>query len=149
RLPRGIEPHLGPISTGLGEIYMWTIHFSDRPAERDGRPGLQRDGRFLTSYGQLLESNVEKNAYLRTVLDWIIKPQIKTVTGVAGVDSIGGYLKQYQVNPDAAKLIALGLTFADVANAIEANNVSRGARYIERNGEGVVVRSGGRLENID
>src|SRR5689334_12493864 len=149
RLPRGIEPRLGPISTGLGEIYMWTVHFSGEPVERDGMPGLQHDGRFLTTDGQLLEGDIEKNAYLRTVQDWIVKPQIRMVPGVAGVDSIGGYLKQYQVNPDAAKLIALGLTFADVAQAIEANNVSRGARYIERNGEGVVVRSGGRLEKIE
>src|SRR5262245_39771842 len=149
RLPHGIEPRIGPISTGLGEIYTWTVHFADRPAERDGAPGLQRDGRFLTTEGPLLEGEIEKNAYLRTVQDWIIKPQIKLVTGVAGVDSIGGYVKQYQVNPDAAKLIALGLTFADVTRAIEANNVSRGARYIERNGEGIVVRSGGRLVNIE
>jgi cobalt-zinc-cadmium resistance protein CzcA len=149
RLPQGIEPRIGPVSTGLGEIYMWTVHFAGMPAERDGIPGLQRDGRFLTPDGQILESDVEKNSYLRTVQDWIIKPQIKMVTGVAGVDAIGGHLKQYQVNPDAAKLIALGLTFADVAKAIEANNVSRGARYIERNGEGIAVRSGGRLENIE
>lgn len=148
-LPQGIEPRIGPISTGLGEIYMWTVHFSDKLAQRDGEPGLQRDGRFLTPEGQMLESGVEKNAYLRTVQDWIIRPQIKQITGVAGVDAIGGYLKQYQVNPDAAKLIALGLTFTDVAKAIEVNNVSRGARYIERNGEGIVVRSGGRLENIE
>ncbi|CCE04282.1 Nickel and cobalt resistance protein cnrA [Bradyrhizobium sp. STM 3843] len=149
RLPQGIEPRIGPISTGLGEITMWTVHFSAQPAERDGMPGLQRDGHFLTPDGELLDSEVEKNAYLRTVQDWIVKPQIKQVPGVAGVDAIGGFLKQYQVNPDAAKLIALGLTFSDVAKAIEANNVSRGARYIERNGEGIVVRSGGRLENID
>ncbi|WP_375411470.1 efflux RND transporter permease subunit [uncultured Bradyrhizobium sp.] len=147
RLPEGIEPRIGPVSTGLGEIYMWTVHFADRFADRDGKPGMQRDGRFLTPEGQMLDSDVEKNAYLRTVQDWMVKPQIKLVTGVAGVDSIGGYLKQYQVNPDAAKLIALGLTFSDVAKAVEANNVSRGARYIERNGEGIVVRSGGRLEN--
>ncbi|MBR0936435.1 efflux RND transporter permease subunit [Bradyrhizobium jicamae] len=149
RLPQGIEPQIGPTSTGLGEIYMWTVHFSGRLAQGDGAPGLQTDGRFLTTDGQILQSEVEKNAYLRTVQDWIIKPQIKMVSGVAGVDSIGGFLKQYQVQPDAAKLIALGLTFADVAKAIEANNVSRGARYIERNGEGFVVRSGGRLENIE
>jgi heavy metal efflux system protein len=149
RLPQGIEPRIGPISTGLGEIYTWTVHFADKPVEREGIPGLQRDGRFLTPEGQLLESDIEKDAYLRTVQDWIIRPQIKLVTGVAGVDSIGGHVKQYQVNPDAAKLIALGLTFADVAKAIEANNVSRGARYIERNGEGIVVRSGGRLTNIE
>jgi heavy metal efflux system protein len=149
RLPQGIEPRIGPISTGLGEIYMWTVHFSDKPAVREGMPGLQRDGRFLTPDRQMLESEIERNAYLRTVQDWIVKPQIKLVRGVAGVDAIGGYLKQYQVNPDAAKLIALGLTFSDVAKAVEANNVSRGARYIERNGEGIVVRSGGRIENID
>jgi len=149
RLPKDIEPQIGPTSTGLGEIYMWTVHFSGRPAQSDGAPGLQSEGRFLTADGQLLRSEVEKNAYLRTVQDWIIKPQIKMVPGVAGVDSIGGFLKQYQVQPDAAKLIALGLTFADVAKAIEANNVSRGARYIERNGEGFVVRSGGRLETIE
>ncbi|PAY05088.1 CusA/CzcA family heavy metal efflux RND transporter [Bradyrhizobium sp. UFLA03-84] len=149
RLPQGIEPRIGPTSTGLGEIYMWTVHYSGEKVRTDGEPGLQSDGRFLTADGQVLQSEVEKDAYLRTVQDWIIKPQIKMVPGVAGVDSIGGYLKQYQVHPDAAKLIALGLTFADVAKAIEANNVSRGARYIERNGEGFVVRSGGRLETMD
>jgi cobalt-zinc-cadmium resistance protein CzcA len=149
RLPQGIEPRIGPTSTGLGEIYMWSVRFAGQPAQADGSPGLQGDGRFLTADGQLLQNDIEKNAYLRTVQDWIVKPQIKMVPGVAGVDSIGGYLKQYQVNPDAAKLIALGLTFADVAKAIEGNNVSRGARYIERNGEGIVVRSGGRIENID
>ncbi|MTV12476.1 MULTISPECIES: CusA/CzcA family heavy metal efflux RND transporter [Bradyrhizobium] len=149
RLPQGIEPRIGPTSTGLGEIYMWTVHYSGQKVQADGAPGLQSDGRFLTADGQMLQSELEKDAYLRTVQDWIIKPQIKMVPGVAGVDTIGGYLKQYQVHPDAAKLIALGLTFADVAKAIETNNVSRGARYIERNGEGFVVRSGGRLENIE
>ncbi|UGY15282.1 efflux RND transporter permease subunit [Bradyrhizobium septentrionale] len=149
RLPQGVEPRMGPTSTGLGEVYMWSVHFSGRPAPADGAPGLQSDGRFLSADGQMLQSDVEKDAYLRTVQDWIIKPRIKMVPGVAGVDSIGGYLKQYHVYPDAPKLIALGLTFADVAKAIESNNVSRGARYIERNGEGLVVRSGGRLQNID
>ena len=149
RLPQGIEPRIGPISTGLGEITMWTVHFTATPMGRDGVPGLQRGGRFLTPEGETLDSDIEKNAYLRTVQDWIVKPQIKQVPGVAGVDAIGGFLKQYQINPDAAKLIALGLTFSDVAKAVEANNVSRGARYIERNGEGIVVRSGGRLENVD
>jgi cobalt-zinc-cadmium resistance protein CzcA len=148
RLPQGIEPRLGPVSTGLGEIYMWTVHFAGQSVA-DGSPGLQSDGRFLTADGQMLASEIERNAYLRTVQDWILKPQIKMVPGVAGVDSIGGYLKQYQVNPDAAKLIALGLTFTDVAKAIEGNNVSRGARYIERNGEGIVVRSGGRIETVE
>jgi cobalt-zinc-cadmium resistance protein CzcA len=79
RLPQDIEPRIGPISTGLGEIYMWTVHFANRMAERDGMPGLQRDGRFLTPDGQMLESDIEKNAYLRTVQDWIVRPQIKLV----------------------------------------------------------------------
>ena len=94
RLPQGIEPRIGPISTGLGEITMWTVHFSGKAVERDGAPGLQRDGRFLTPEGAMLETEIEKNAYLRTVQDWIVRPQIKVVTGVAGVDAIGGYLKQ-------------------------------------------------------
>lgn len=94
RLPQGIEPRIGPTSTGLGEIYMWTVHYSGEKVQSDGAPGLQSDGRFLTADGQVLQTEVEKDAYLRTVQDWIIKPQIKMVPGVAGVDSIGGYLKQ-------------------------------------------------------
>src|SRR6201991_5030627 len=61
-LPDGVQPRIGPISTGLGEIYMWTVRFSKEPAERDGMPGLQRDGRFLTPDGQMLESEIEKSA---------------------------------------------------------------------------------------
>jgi cobalt-zinc-cadmium resistance protein CzcA len=83
------------------------------------------------------------------VQDWIVRPQIKSVMGVAGVDSIGGYIKQYQVQPDPAKLTGLGLSFADLIKAIEANNVSRGASVIERNGEGIAVRTGGRLETLN
>ena len=88
-------------------------------------------------------------AYLRTVQDWIIRPQLRTVPGVAGVDSLGGYVKQYHVQPDPAKLLALGLSFGDLAGVIERNNLSRGAGYVERNGEGLVVSSGGRLKSID
>ena len=69
--------------------------------------------------------------------------------GVAGVDAIGGYEKQYHVQPDPTKLIALGLSFADLAEALEANNANRGAGYLERNGEGYVVRADGRLETMD
>ena len=118
------------------------------PRSRDGAPGSKRR-RVSDARGRTASStDIERAAYLRTVQDWIIRPQIKSVTGVAGVDSIGGYVKQYQVQPDPSKLIALGLSFADVVKAIEANNVSRGASVIERNGEGIVVRTGGRLENI-
>jgi cobalt-zinc-cadmium resistance protein CzcA len=150
-LPPGVELRIGPISTGLGEVYMWSVDYK-RPSEgapiHDGAPGWQMDGAYLTPEGQRLTTDVERAAYLRTVQDWIIRPQLKTVPGVAGVDAIGGFQKQYQVQPDPAKLIGLGLGFADIADAIERNNLSRGAGYIERNGEGYVVRSAGRLESV-
>jgi cobalt-zinc-cadmium resistance protein CzcA len=139
-LPPGADPRMGPVSTGLGEIYMWTVSYNDA-ATKD-------DHAFVTPDGHRLISEIERGGYLRTIQDWVIRPQLKGVPGVAGVDSIGGYVKQYQVQPDPARLIGLKLTFADVVKAIEANNVSRGARYIERNGEGIVVRSGGRIETI-
>lgn len=150
--PPGAEVRMGPISTGLGEIYMWTVHYTDLPpveSRRDGMPGWQKDGSYLTPEGQRLVSEFERAAYLRTVQDWIIRPQLRGVTGVAGVDSIGGYEKQYHVQPDPAKLISLGISFSDIAEAIEKNNLSRGAGYIERNGEGFAVRSGGRIETVD
>ena len=150
-LPPGAEVRMGPISTGLGEIYMWTVHFT-KPAPgtvRDGQPGFQSDGTYLTPEGQRLRPGFEQAAYLRTVQDWIVGPQLKTVPGVAGVDVIGGYEKQYHVQPDPAKLIALGLSFKDVAEAVEQNNQNRGAGYLERSGEGVVVRSAGRIEGMD
>ena len=80
--------------------------------------------------------------------DWIIRPQLKTVPGVAFVDSLGGFQKQYHVQPDPAKLIGLDLSFEDLATAIENNNLNRGARYLEDNGEAYVVRSTGRLESM-
>ena len=86
--------------------------------------------------------------YLRTVQDWIVRPQMKTVPGVAGADAIGGFVKQFQVQPDPAKLVGYGLSFKQVIEAIEANNSSRGANYIEQNGEGYVVRAAGRVENL-
>jgi cobalt-zinc-cadmium resistance protein CzcA len=150
-LPLGAEPRIGPISTGLGEIYMWTVGYQPRPADgtRDGSPGWQSDGTYLTPEGQRLTSELERAAYLRTVQDWIIRPQLKGVPGVAGVDAIGGYVKQYHVQPDPSKLIALGLSFGDIARAIEANNLSRGATIIEQHGEGYVVRATGRVETND
>ena len=151
-LPRGIEPRMGPISTGLGEIYMWTVGYAPRregDAAREGRPGWQPDGAYLTPEGQRLATELERTAYLRTLQDWVVRPQLRTVPGVAGVDSIGGFVKQYHVQPDPARLIGLGLSFNDVAEALERNNASRGAGYLERGGEGWVVRSGGRLETME
>lgn len=138
-LPPGVEPKLGPISTGLGEIYMWSVGFAATGPDASA---------YVTPEGERLSTEVQRAAYLRTVQDWIVRPRVKSVTGVAGVDSIGGYVKQYQVQPNPAKLLSLGLSFGDVVRAIETNNVSRGASVIERNGEGIAVRTGGRLEGL-
>ncbi|RUP11243.1 CusA/CzcA family heavy metal efflux RND transporter [Hyphomicrobium sp.] len=146
-LPDGIAPKLGPISTGLGEIYMWTVQYAPSAAAQvnDGSPGLQSDGSYLTAEGQRLTTEIERAAYLRTVQDWIIRPQMITVPGIAGIDVIGGFEKHYLVQPDPARLTALNLSFSDVAQALEQNNVNRGAGYVEKNGEGFAVISIGRL----
>ncbi|MCZ0735630.1 efflux RND transporter permease subunit [Phreatobacter sp. AB_2022a] len=150
-MPVGVSPRMGPISTGLGEIYMWAVHFKpegQRTIAAAGAPGWQRDGSYLTPEGQRLTTEVERAAYLRTVQDWIIRPQLRTVPGVAGVDVIGGFEKQFMVQPDPAKLTALNLSLTDVATALENNNANRGAGYVERNGEGYQVRAAGRLETM-
>ncbi len=149
-LPENVKPSLGPISTGLGEIYMWTVHYAtDKSLSvADGKPGPQSDGSYLTPEGQSLTTDVEREAYLRTVQDWIIRPQMMAVPGVAGVDVIGGFEKQFLIQPDPAKLTALGLSFTSIAQALEQNNVNRGAGWMERNGEGFAVLSAGRLENL-
>jgi cobalt-zinc-cadmium resistance protein CzcA len=150
-LPPGAEPKMGPIATGLGEIYMWTVeyvHPNGGASVADGAPGWQSDGGYLTPEGQSLRQPFEQAAYLRTVQDWIVRPQIKTVPGVAGVDAIGGYVKQYHVQPDPSKLLAYGLTFQDLIAALERNNASIGAGYIENQGEAFQVRSDGRIANV-
>ena len=149
-LPPGTEVKMGPISTGLGEIYWWSVEYAPRGEAtpvRDGRPGWQSDGSYLTPEGERLTDDFQRTVYLRTVQDWIIRPQMRAVAGVAGADAIGGYVKQFQVQPDPVRLAAYGLSFDQIAKAIEANNVSRGANYIERNGEGYVVRATGRVES--
>jgi cobalt-zinc-cadmium resistance protein CzcA len=135
-LPEGAEPRMGAISTGLGEIYMWTVEYENPDAD------------YTTPEGRMLKTPFEKAMYLRTVQDWIIRPQLKTVQGVAEVDAIGGYAQQYHVQPDPQKLAALGLTFSDVIEAIERNNASTGAGFLEQKGESYVVRADGRLETI-
>jgi len=149
-LPGGVEPRMGPISTGLGEIYMWTLSYKPKPEKIESNPpaGWQADGAYLTPEGQSLRTDIEQAAYLRTVQNWIVRPQVKMVPGIAGVDSIGGQEKLYQVQPEPNKLIAAGVSFADLAAALETNNSSRGAGYIERNGEAYVVRAIGRLETV-
>jgi cobalt-zinc-cadmium resistance protein CzcA len=135
-LPEGAEPRMGAISTGLGEIYMWTVEYENPDAD------------YTTPEGRILKTPFEKAMYLRTVQDWIIRPQLKTVQGVAEVDAIGGYAQQYHVQPDPQKLAALGLTFSDVIEALERNNASTGAGFLEQKGESYVVRADGRLETI-
>ena len=150
-LPPGAEAKMGPISTGLGEVYWWAVEYMP-PGEgvpvQDGKPGWQNDGTYLTPEGERLTDAFQRTVYLRTVQDWIIRPQMKGVPGVAGADAIGGFVKQYLVQPDPAKLIGYGLSFNDLSEAIGRNNASQGANYIERNGEGIVVRSGGRIESM-
>jgi len=151
-LPPGVDVKMGPVSTGLGEIYWWAVEYEKPGASapiRDGQPGWQTDGSYLTPEGERLTDDFQRTVYLRTVQDWIIRPQMRTVPGVAGADAVGGFVKQFQVQPDPAKLIGYGLSFSQVIAAIEANNASRGAGYIEQNGEGLVVRAAGRVENID
>src|SRR6266702_3598116 len=151
-LPPGVEIKLGPISTGLGEIYWWAVEYT-KPGEiapvNDGKPGWQSDGTYLTPEGERLTDDFQRTVYLRTVQDWIVRPQMKTVPGVAGADAIGGFVKQFQVKPDTSRLISFGLSLNQVITAIAANNVSRGANYIEQNGEGYVVRASGRVENAE
>ena len=151
-LPPGVDVKMGPVSTGLGEIYWWAVEY-ERPGTtapvRDGQPGWQTDGTYLTPEGEHLTDDFQRTVYLRTVQDWIVRPQMKTVPGVAGADAIGGFVKQFQVQPDPTKLVGYGLSFGQVIAAIEANNVSRGANYIEQNGEGYVVRAAGRVESMD
>jgi cobalt-zinc-cadmium resistance protein CzcA len=152
-LPRGAEPKMGPISTGLGEVYMWTVDYvhplGAKATIEDGQPGWQTDGAYLTPEGQRLETEVELASYLREVQDWIIRPQLKNIEGIADIDVVGGYEKQYHVQPDPMKLVSYGLTFQDLVEALEKNNVTRGAGYVEQNGSTYPVRIGGLLQNVD
>ncbi len=152
-LPPGVEPELGPVSTGLGEIFMYIIEYASPNGKdtsvRDGEPGWQSDGSYLTIEGERLTDEVARLAYLRTVQDWILRPQLRTVPGVADIDSLGGYEKQYVVEPDPAKLASYGLAYTDIAHALEAANLSVGANYIQRAGESYLVRADARIRSVD
>lgn len=149
-LPAGVQPQIGPVTTGLGEVFMYTVEFAPRTSgARDGAPGWQSDGAYLTAEGERLSDPTAQSGYLRTVQDWMIRPQLRTVAGVAGVDSIGGYEKQYVVEPDPSKLSAYGVSYADLAKALEAANVSVGANFIDRGGEAYLVRADARVRTLD
>ena len=128
-LPSGLLPAMGPIATGLGEIFMYTVS-----AQADVR---KEDG---TTYSAM---------DLRTIQDWIIKPQLVLTKGVTEVNSIGGYKKEYHVTPYPDKLLAYNLTLEDVVDALEKNNLNVGAGYIERFGEQWLIRAPGQVKTID
>ena len=128
KLPSGLEAAMGPIATGLGEIYLYTV---------EAEPGAR---------------NAEGEEYspteLRTIQDWIIKPQLRNLPGVVEVNSIGGYEKQFQVAPSPDKLVAYGLTFQDILEALKRNNANVGAGYIEHHGEQQIIRVPGQASGI-
>jgi len=129
QVPPGAVTTMGPISTGLGEIFMYAV---------EAKPGARKDG-----------GGTYSPTDLRTIQDWIIKPQLRTLPGVVEVNTIGGYLRQFHVMPEPARLMAFKLTFRDVMAALAANNANVGAGYIERNGEQYLVRTPGQVLTPD
>ncbi|HCS63202.1 MAG TPA: CusA/CzcA family heavy metal efflux RND transporter [Cellvibrio sp.] len=126
-LPENIEPMMGPIATGLGEIFMYTVE--------------------ATSSSEKGAEQVDAMA-LRELQDWVIRPQLMQVKGVVEINAIGGYTRQYHITPEPIKLLQWGLTFDDLINALKNNNDNRGAGYLERNGQQLLVRTQGQLTNI-
>ncbi|KWE31574.1 efflux RND transporter permease subunit [Burkholderia territorii] len=129
KLPAGIAPAMGPTSTGLGEIYLWTVEADAAARKPDGTRYTAAD--------------------LRELQDWVVRPQLRNVRGVTEVNSIGGYVKEYRVAPNPAKLMSYGLTLADVVRALERNNDNVGAGYIEKRGEQYLVRVPGQARTVD
>lgn len=128
-LPAGVAPMMGPISTGLGEIYLWTV---------ESEPGAKKpDGSLYTPTD------------LREIQDWIIKPQLRQVVGVTEINSIGGFAKEYLIAPDPAKMSSYGLSMAAIVSAIDRNNNNVGAGYIERRGEQFLIRAPGQVRTLD
>ena len=129
KLPPGVQPSMGPIATGLGEIFMWTVEPKDGAKKPDGGEYTPTD--------------------LRTIQDWIVRPQLRNIPGVTEINTIGGYSKQFHVTPDPAKLIGYGLSFHDVLAALARNNANVGAGYIERSGEQYLVRAPGQVTTLE
>ncbi|MGS7873635.1 efflux RND transporter permease subunit, partial [Stenotrophomonas forensis] len=145
-LPEGVSPVLSPVTTGLGEVLMWTVDFTDYDPKNlapKGQAGWQEGEVYLTPEGNRLTTAEERATYLRTVQDWIIAPQMRSSPGLAGVDTVGGYVKEYGVHPDSARLAAYGLGLSDLVQALERSNVQAGAGFVQRAGEGLVVRADG------
>jgi heavy metal efflux system protein len=128
-LPPGLEPELGPIATGLGEIFMFVLSVERGATKPDGEPYDTTD--------------------LHTVMDWVVRPQLARVRGVTEVNMIGGHERQYVVAPRPASLLAFGVTIADLSAALERNNLNVGAGYIERFGSQYLVRVPGQVATLD
>ena len=128
QIPPGLEPTMGPIATGLGEIFMYTVTAEPGATQPDGEPW--------------------NATALRTVQDWIIKPQLVLVPGVTEINTIGGYEKEFHVTPDPRLLMAFDLSLMDVAAALRANNDNMGAGYVEDRGQQLLIRSPGQLEDF-
>ena len=127
QLPPGIEPQLGPLATGLGEIFMYAV---------EPKPGARKpDGSEYTP------------SDLRTLSDWVVRPQMRTIPGVAEVNTIGGYARQYHVTPNPQQLASLKLSLTDIVEALEANNANKGAGYVERAGEQILIRVPGQAKD--
>ncbi|MEE4538118.1 MAG: efflux RND transporter permease subunit, partial [Erythrobacter sp.] len=151
-LPEGAETSMGPISTGLGEVLMYSVEYTNpngEGAETVGATGWQGDGSFVTERGERLTNEVEKAAYLRTVQDWIVAPLMRSVDGVAGVDSIGGFEKQFLVQPDPARMTGYGVGFEQLIDALNAANLAEGANFVDRAGEALLVRVDARLGGVE
>lgn len=125
QLPPGIEPEMGPIATGLGEIFMYTVEANPEARKPDGTPWTSTD--------------------LRTLQDWVVRPQLRNTPGVTEVNTIGGFARQIHITPEPARMVALGFTLRDLVSAVAANNQNIGAGYIERNGQQFLVRVPGQV----
>ena len=129
KLPTGLSPSLGPISTGLGEIYLWTVEAEKGAKKPDGTPYSPAD--------------------LRDIQDWIVKPQLRNVPGVTEINTIGGWAKEYQISPSPERMAALGITLQELLAAVGRNNDNAGAGYIEKSGEQYLVRVPGQVANVE
>ena len=129
KLPSGISPSMGPISTGLGEIYLWTVEAEEGAKKEDGTAYTPMD--------------------LREIQDWVIKPQLRNVPGVTEINSIGGFSKEYLIAPHPDKLASYGISMDKLVTALQNNNTNVGAGYIEREGEQYLIRAPGQVKGID
>ena len=129
QLPVGLSPELGPIATGLGEIFMYTVEARPDARKPDGTPYTSED--------------------LRTLQDWVIRPQLRNTRGVTEVNTIGGFERQYHVTPRPERLAAYGVTLGEVVEALERNNANVGAGYVERYGEQYLIRVPGQASTVE